>query len=154
VTTRPLFSALLLLALAGCGGGCCDEPSPDNHGYGWQFDAESRNGLRLRQAGATTRDADFLELIASSVEGCSKIEHAPPPPFVVVAPPDSLKDVGGRTQFGLYFSAPPLIVLDEARLFIAYPHETLHYLLDATTGNPDAEHHHTAFSTCVFSSPH
>jgi hypothetical protein len=129
--------------MPGCGGGGDEPQSADNHGYGWEFDAASKNGLRLRKTGATTADADLLEAIAEGVEACSGI-NAAPPPFVIVVPKDSL-----GANVGFYLPSPPLILIDESFGFgEAYAHEVLHYLLDVSTGNLDPNHQNPAFEKC------
>lgn len=138
------FAVAFFIILSGCGGGCCDpEPAAktvDNHGYGWEFDAVSKGGLRLRQSGATARDADHLEAFAVSIETCTGLD-APPPPFVIVVPRDSL----GQQRVGLYMSAPPLLLVDEGWRDVSFAHETVHYLLDWTYGIIDATHQNSAW---------
>lgn len=133
---------LVLIFLYGCGGG--DAPPSDNHGYGWHYDATGKQGLKLRKAGATDNEATSLEALAQIIENCAGID-TPPPPFVIAVPPGSL----GPNIFGRYFRDPPLVVLDEIKFDIAYPHEALHYILDAGTGDPDVDHTSSAFKTCV-----
>lgn len=137
---------LLLLLLSGCGAGGGEEHD-DNHGYGWHFDAQGTQGLRLRQAGAQPLDAQFLEAISDSVSTCSGIE-GPPPPFVIIVPAESLD---GKV-IGLFLNDPPLVLVDEAWLHIAYPHEVLHWLI-ANSGDPRTGHSHPAFQDCVFTDP-
>lgn len=143
---RLLFMTLILL-MTGCGGGGSGEGN-NNHGYGWEFDAVSTNGLKLRRPGATNRDADFLEAIAQTVERCSGVDTLPPP-FVISVPKESLGQA-----VGVYFSSPPLIVVDESWFDVAYPHEVMHYLIEVTTGNLDQTHQHPGFSNCVLTFPH
>src|SRR3954463_3642082 len=103
------FAAAFLIFMSGCGGNSDgNSAAPDNHGFGFQFDAVSKQGLKLRQAGATARDADFFEVQALGIEVCSGI-NAPPPPFVIVVPRDSL----GNKRIGLYFNSPSLLLIDE-----------------------------------------
>lgn len=147
------IAAALLIFMSGCGGNSEDgtagpSASLDNHGYGFAFDAMGKEGLKLRQPGATARDADFFEARAIGIEACSGIE-APPPPFVIVVPRDSL----GDKRIGLYFSSPPLILIDEGWVDVAFGHETLHYLLDRSTGSPDPTHQNPVFPKCVISFP-
>ena len=54
-------------------------------------------------------------------------------PFVIVVQPDTLP----KLETGLYYSGPPLIVLESDT---AFEHEVVHYLLDYATGNPDKNH--------------
>lgn len=148
---RTISICLAITLLAGCGGGSSeiDSDELDNHGYGWEFDAISANGLKLRKPGATARDADFLEAIAKVVETCVSIDAAPPP-FVIIVPKGSL----GQQLVGAYMSGPPLIVLDESWADVAYPHEVLHYLINVSTGAQDPTHQHFGFSKCVMTFPH
>ena len=144
---RPMVAAAFIF-LSGCGGGCCeqqDSASP-NHGFGFAYDAMSKDGrLKLRSPGATTGDADFYAARSVAIEVCSGITAPAPPPFVAVVPRDSI----GEKRVGLYFAGPPLILVDEGWP-MAYEHEVLHYLLDATTGDLDPTHQHEAFHRCVF----
>jgi hypothetical protein len=64
---------------------------------------------------------------------------------VIVVPRDSL----GTPNIGLYDSAPPLILLDEDWVSIAYPHEVLHFQLEFSTGDRDREHKDPRWA-CVF----
>jgi hypothetical protein len=133
----------LLFALSGCGGESSDSAA-DNHGYGFAFDAVSRQGLHLRSAGAQTRDAQDLEARASVVAiVCLGLSEPlpPPPPFVVTIPDGALPE----PHNGWYYSGPPLILLETNRVF---EHEALHYYLDVTTGNMDPTHAGAAWA-CV-----
>jgi hypothetical protein len=132
---------LLLIVLSGCGGGSTDEP--ENHGYGWQFDAVSSGGLRLRKTNATEDDANEYERLSKWSENCVGADA--PPPFVIVVPKGSLLP----SATGRYFSNPPLIVIDES-VSTSYGHELVHYLLDQSTGDPDISHASALFLKCTF----
>jgi hypothetical protein len=136
-----LLLALVLL-LAGCGGGGENAADSDNHGYGWEYDIAGQGGMRLRKNGATAQDVQMLELTLMSVARCAGVE-TPPGPFVIVIPNGGLDPVPG-----FYFSNPPLILLDEAFADHTMWHESVHYVLDYTTGDLDAEHRSTLFATC------
>jgi hypothetical protein len=134
----------LLFALSGCGGESSDSAA-DNHGYGFAFDAVSRQGLHLRSAGAQTRDAQDLEARAAVVAivclGLS--EPLPPPPPMVVFVPQGTLPTPSR---GWYYDRPPLILLEVVTA--AFEHEALHYYLDVTTGSLDPAHTSAAWA-CV-----
>jgi hypothetical protein len=131
--------ALLLLALlAGCGNYDPDAEmmSPDNHGYGWHFDAQGPLGLRLRApVQATEQQAAFYENLAASVATCINLPSLSPPPFVVIVPAATL-----APYLGHYFDNPSLIVIDEAWAVIAYEHEVIHWRLASVTGSSDPGH--------------
>lgn len=129
------FAAALLIFLSGCGNSGGNSGAPDNHGYGWQYDAAGRNGLKLRLTGAMPENAESAEDRARAVGTCSNLS-APPPPFVIVVPKGSL----GPNVVGLYLRDPPLILLDHDSGDFVYDHEALHYLLDYNFGNPDSSH--------------
>jgi len=138
-----------LIVLSGCGGnsgsngGSSPSASLDNHGYGFQYDAEGSRGLHLRWSGSSSIDAKSLEARADTIEICAGIT-APPPPFVIIVPKDSL----GPPIVGLYLSAPPLILLDQGWI-PRYEHEMLHYLLDYATGNADPDHKQPVWASCL-----
>jgi hypothetical protein len=134
----------LVFLLSGCGGGGEDAASStDNHGYGWQFNAEGEKGLRLREPGATPQTASDLERYAGTIAACAGISA--PPPFVIVVPRDSL-----APHIGWYYSNPPLIVVDEIYRDVSFAHEMVHYLLDQSTGELDADHRSPLFAACAF----
>ena len=123
----------LVLALAGCG-------VPDNHGYGWDYDARGESRLMLRYAPALQPSAlNFAE--ASSVEfyesefawmqNCSQLSA--PAPFVILVEP------GALGTGGYYYQYPSLIVLETSSLGLLR-HEIAHYLLDYNTGDLDQGH--------------
>lgn len=134
---------VLLIAMSGCGGGDSTESSPDNHGFGFAFDAVSTNGLHLRRPndpglwpGPIQTAVEFMEARFHTVEVCVGVTATPP--FVVVLAPESI----AGPAVGLYYSNPPLIVLDND---LAFEHEAVHYLLDFRNGNPDSGHADPAF---------
>ena len=131
----------LFILLSGCGGGCCDPTVTEtNHGYGWEYDAIGPQGLRLRKAGATPREAEVFETRARNVAICAGDDPMPPPPFVIFVPPGSIE--GGYA--GWYFEDPPLILLEDHILF---EHETMHYLLDRR-GDLDPGHTSPLWKSC------
>lgn len=125
---------VLSIALAACGGGSME--SPDNHGFGWGFDAQGPKGLKLRMPNATAEDARFLEMIAGNVLACMGKSDMPPPPFVVVVPPGQVPPPPGfllGSVAGIYMSNPPLIVLDADSAMIKFGDEVVHYGLNDTS---------------------
>lgn len=149
---------LLLAALAGCG----VEKIDDNHGYGWQYDAQGASGWLLRYtpsvvAGDPLSDVHQYDAAFAAVETCTGIS-APAPPFVIVLSQGSLgTDSGGGVVLGRYFRNPVLIVtaqtdqvvIDPSIPLIPFRHETIHYLLDYSTGDWDIDHRSTLFSLCT-----
>lgn len=119
-------------------------PADDNHGYGWTSNATGPRGMQLREPGATTQAASDLERYAVTVAACAGID-AQPPPFVIVVPRDSL-----YPHIGWYFSNPPLILVDEIFRDVAFAHEMVHYLLEQSTGDLDADHASPLFRLCGF----
>jgi len=143
----------LSLALAACGGD--DEkpydPASDNHGLGYQFDAQGPRGLKLRfaprfTAGDRLANPATYEQAFDELQTCSGLS-APVPPFVIIQPSGTLPDVNG-----LYYSEPPLIRIDEPG---AFRHEALHYLFEVNTGDPDSSGTHAdqAFTRCTSGTP-
>jgi hypothetical protein len=130
-------TAALLIVLSGCGGcGGSSDSEADNHGYGFAFDATSRNGLHLRRTGAQSRDAQDLEARAAVIAiVCLGLSEPlpPPPPFVIAVPDGTLSEPFN----GWYYSNPPLILLETNGVF---EHEAVHYYLEVTTGSPDPTH--------------
>jgi hypothetical protein len=137
------YLGLLLVALAGCG--LQVDPVDNNHGYGWQYDAQGPRGLKLRTPmPATEQQASFYENIASTVASCVGTNTETPPPFVIVVAAGSL-----APRVGNYYSDPQLIVIDEGWEVIAYEHEVIHWIL-----NGDPDHTSTLWqSGCVLSIP-
>lgn len=143
-----------LIALSGCSGGGDDSsgPSTDNHGYGWEYDAIGAAGMKLRKDVSlwiipADQDVVFKEARARTVTLCTGID-APVPPFVVMVPPGELHNDQRiiPDAVGVYFSNPPLIVIERDE---AMEHEVVHYLLDMRDGNPDRDHRDPAWR-CAF----
>ena len=150
---RLTVAALCLVLTACSGGGKDDDPASNNHGFGFQFDAQGPRGLKLRftprfAAGDRLANPATYEQAFDALQTCSGLS-APMPPFVIIEPSGTLPpDVNG-----LYYSSPPLIRLDEPT---AFRHEALHYLVEANTGDPDGptgNHGHEAFTRCTGGSP-
>jgi hypothetical protein len=148
------------LALTACSGGKDDsyEPASDNHGFGYQFDAQGPRGLKLRftprfAAGDPLANPATYEQAFDELQRCSGLS-APMVPFVIIHPSGTLPPSAGQPEVnGLYYSAPPLIRLDEPT---AFRHEALHYLVEANTGDPDGptgDHGHDAFTRCTSGRP-
>lgn len=139
---------VLAIALAGCGADSA-AASADNHGFGWQYDATSAHGLKLRKPGATARDADELERRAETVATCAgDVGAFAPPPFVVFVAPGEPNSARGH-----YWPSPSLIVIEDpgnAVLVAAlFEHEALHYVLDRR-GDLDAGHTSPLWASCSF----
>ena len=131
---------LALLFLAGCGGSDY-EPATDNHGHGYQFDAQGASGLKLRytpvfDASHPFSDVAFYERVFEDMQRCAGLSA--PAPFVIV--------IAQRTPAGIYYSDPPLVTIDENVLSLR--HEIIHYLLDYATGDIDAAHGSPLFAKC------
>jgi len=135
--------AMLLLCLAGCGGGAGDEGS-NNHGYGFAYDVQGATGLKLRYTPILT-SADpmsnpiFLENIFAQVETCTGMSA--PAPFVILVPPGSMgiDPDTGLTILGKTDRDPNLILIGDPDLSIPR-HEYIHYLLIVNTGDGDGKH--------------
>lgn len=152
--------ALLVALLSGCG--VHEQDQTDNHGYGWQYDAQGASGWLLRYtpsvaAGDPLSDVQQYDTAFAAVETCTGIA-APAPPFVIVLPQGSLgTDSGGGVVLGRYFRDPVLIVtaqtdqvvIDPSIPLIPFRHETIHYLLDYSTGDWDIDHHSPLFLLCT-----
>jgi len=146
-----LFTILLLV---GCGG--ADVNSDNNHGFGFEFDAQGESGMKLRSSPHNVQPTEFstveyYEGQFTELLKCTGLD-APVPPFVIL---DEVldrelfgKDPSGVTLAGWAFVDPPLIVLD-FRYGYLFKHEALHYLLDYTTGNSDPNHSSPLFSLCT-----
>lgn len=139
---------LITTLLAACGGGGerQNEP-PNNHGYGFHFDVQGASGLRLRytptlNASNAQASAAFYEDVFLNVMRCTGIS-VEMPPFVIIVPVGSLDGVTKRS--GLYFSNPPLIVVESA---VAFEHEAIHYLREKLNGDPDGAHTSPMFGNC------
>ena len=135
---------LLVVFLAGCGSS--GEDSPDNHGYGFAYDAQGASGLKLRytpvlQPGDQYTDAAWYETEFENVKQCTGIS-APPPPFVIVLPEGALVN-----HIGYHYSDPSLIVVTNFYVLVAFRHEAIHYLL-GYTGDSDPNHVSPLFTKC------
>lgn len=135
---------MVLIVLSGCGSHA-EEPrqSGDNHGFGWEYDAITQRGLRLRYKPALN-DGDFLAT-TSLYEGwfddmarCTGLRA--PMPFVIIQPLGSLDAEGVN---GRYYPAPPLIQIQSV---LAFQHEVIHYLLDLNGLDVDAAHTSSVWS--------
>ena len=155
-----LIVLALCLALTACGGGKDepDDPASDNHGFGYQFDAQGPRGLKLRftprfAPGDPLANPATYEQAFDELQRCSGLS-APMVPFVIIHPSGTLPPSAGQPEVnGLYYSSPPLVRLDEPE---AFRHEALHYLVEANTGDPDGptgNHGHDAFTRCTSGRP-
>lgn len=128
---------LILLLLAGCGGG-----PDDNHGYGFAYDVQGASGLRLRFNPAEPVDqrtpVEIFENTYMEVQKCAGLTA--PAPMVIVVPEGTFGYSGGH-----YYSDPPLVVVTALFMF---KHEVIHYLLDHNTGNLDPDHLSPLFTKC------
>jgi len=142
------------LVLTACGGAPDEEepndPAEDNHGFGYQFDAQGPRGLKLRYeprfaAGDALADPAGYERAFDEVQRCMGLT-GPVPPFVIIEPSGTLPPTPPEAIVnGLYYSNPPLIRLDEIE---AFRHEAVHYLLELNTGDPDGPHRDERFTRC------
>lgn len=150
----------LCLVLTACGGDGEKpyEPADDNHGFGYEFNAQGPRGLKLRfspryAAGERLANPATYEQAFDELQQCSGLS-GPMPPFVIIHPSGTLPPLPGEPEVnGLYYSNPPLIRLDEPE---AFRHEALHYLVELHTGDPDGStgnHGHDAFARCTSGSP-
>ena len=144
---RHIMLAILLLIVYGCGsGGNADSPKAENHGYGFEYDAQGAIGLKLRYTPELTT-ADplsnpiFFENIFTQVQACVGVTS--PAPMVIFVHRGTLGTTpDGLTVYGEYLTAPSLVLLyaDLDKVLDIIRHEFIHYLLDVSTGNADAEH--------------
>lgn len=110
--------------------------SPDNHGFGWEYDTAGPRGLKLRWfAGVPPEVAAGFEVGAERVLSCMGVD-APVPHFVIITKADNFE--AGKT--GFYFPDPPLILLNDSAGSSAYWHEVVHYGLDYSTGDIGMNH--------------
>jgi hypothetical protein len=140
---KMIKTLFLVLLLAGCGSGGDNSLRVENHGYGFEFDAQGTTGLRLRSSGSAFSDVTYYEATFAEVKTCAGIEA--PAPFVI------LTSLDGPT--GVYYSAPSLILLDMKHLSTEnsslFKHEVVHYLLDHSTGDADPNHTSALFAKCT-----
>lgn len=134
---------LLILLLAGCGGGNETMQAVDNnnHGYGFQFDVQGAAGLKLRGG----PDASVFENDFAATQQCAGLNA--PDPFVILIPKDTLgtDPATGLPYIGRYLNKPSLILLEPKG---SMQHESIHYLLDVNTGDLDPGHLSPLFKKC------
>lgn len=152
---------IVLSLLIGCGGG--NAPPPDNHGYGFAFDAASPiSGLRVRYANDQQPRVDTLDVLYAGVAQCMAVTPAPPGPLVLLITDARLKgpsdgftflDTGTVvvdaqiTTFDWTSTNPSII---HAKAF-QLKHEFVHYLL-SVTGFPvdrNVAHDSPFFDSCT-----
>lgn len=165
VTMKGFLLTMVAVSLIACGRS--DQQNPDtnannliaeNYGYGFQFDAITPSGLRLRyapgvpsvlplndaQTRAALMDSDF-----SDAEACTHLNG--PPPLIIVIPDAGSPD----TVNGITYNDTNTIVIEDTATMPAFEwvlrHEFIHALL-AANGFPDdqnAAHNSPLFTTCA-----
>ena len=144
---RPGLLAACLLVSA------CHNDRDDNHGFGFHFDEQAANGLRLRHQPDVIEPIRLATLvdIYDQTQACTGI--AAPGPFVIVVAErvDAHGRPGGPST-GLIFYDPPLILIVQG---FTWPpsvrHEFVHYLLDriGTSRASQTAHDSPFFVDCV-----
>lgn len=133
----------LAALLFGCAGP--DDPSADNHGYGWEYDAIGPTGLRVQYADdlPDSLRAPLADLESAWVDtaACVGIEPAPPGPLVVLVP-DAFTCGAAYPAIGCTYLDTRTIVVAAHRLTFALRHEYVHVLLERT------DHHSYLFDAC------
>jgi len=153
------FALLMLCALASCG----VSPEWDNHGYGWEHDAVSSNGIkvswsRAAQSGNWADELlmhpEFYERTWQRMKDCTGMDGPTDGMYIVLMPADYIKRRYGPNIGGKYYSDPPLIVAGETAFLVR--HEIGHHFLLHTTGDSDHNHVTAMFQTpngCTFTVP-
>ncbi len=127
-----LFSGLVALSALVTGCGANNETQPDNHGFGWYFEAQAANGLILRNEAGVVDPVSVAVIvdIYDQTRACTGLNA--PGPFVIVVPGpvDETGRPGGQS-LGLTFYQPPLILIAQGPIWVQVAqHEFVHYLLD------------------------
>ena len=145
---RPLLLAACLL-LSACG----SDRDDDNHGFGFQFDEQAANGIRLRHQPDVVDPIRLATLadIYDQTQACTGIS-APGPFVIVVAERVDARGRPGGASTGLIFYDPPLILVVQG---FTWPpsarHEFVHYLLDriGTSRASQTAHDSPFFVDCI-----
>jgi len=144
---RGILALPLLLA-------ACGQPvDGDNHGWGWQHDAQAADGLRVRYADDSTPRVDDIDAVYQAVAACMSVP-LPHGPLLIFAPGIlATTDVAG-----IGFLDTGTFVIDSSCIDLAAPggqftlrHELVHYLLDQIGFPRDRNQAHDSpyFSACV-----
>ncbi len=149
---RILILAVFGLAVAGCGTDL-EESGSDNHGFGWAFEAQTANGLTLRNEPEVVEPVrfDVLADIYEQTQACTGISAPGPFVIVVAEPVDEFGQPGGQS-LGLTFYGPPLILLAQGATWTGIAqHEFVHHLLDQAGFPRERNHAHDSplFTDCV-----
>lgn len=145
----------LSFALAACGGGSME--SPDNHGFGWEFDIRGASGLKLRYSPHLAPDSPFAnpayyEQLIAEVDACAGLSA--PTTYVILVNNLQTMELGDAAARG--FSHPPVIAMDfrVASSGVVTKHERLHQLLTHNriiipNGNVFHDHDSHLFGLCI-----
>lgn len=141
-----MFALILYMILVGCG-----QDSGNNHGYGWHFDEIGESGLRIRYSDSqlladVLKNVSFFERNFQHVVSCTGIT-APGPLIVVV---DELYVNG--TRYGGWVHFDTNLVLIEYTSMLRLNHEFVHYLLNVSgfDANANSRHQSDLFEKCGF----
>jgi hypothetical protein len=136
---------------AGCG--VEEQSNSDNHGFGWEYQAQAANDLKLRNEPDVVEPIplDVLADIYDQTQACTGISAQGPFVIVVSQPVDDQGRPGGQSP-GLTFYEPPLILIMQGATWVGIAqHEFVHYLLEQN-GFPlerNDAHDSPFFSDCV-----
>lgn len=143
-----MCSIFFFLSLFGCGAQSSDKLD-DNHGYGFQHDAQGTGGLQLRyspilSADDPRSDPALYETTYKEVQACTGLQYQQPPFIIIIT---GFAPANGVLDMGRYYS-PNLIVIGVDFIATAPSHEMVHYLLDRVTGDRDFAHASPLFLKC------
>lgn len=153
----PSCSLIAACLLSGCG--MWVEPvGVVNHGYGYEYDAISAHGLKLRYtpllaANDPRANASLYQRAYDAVELCTLLSA--PPPMTIIVQHGTVKNEFGDPVYGQYEMptpadpAPLILVTYTDWLLWAFMHESIHHLLLVNTGDADHDHASAFFMTCA-----
>jgi hypothetical protein len=145
--------ALIVVCVVAAGCAVEEKSNNDNHGFGWEAEAQATNGLTLRNEADVVEPVPLAVLadIYDQTQACTGIS-APGPFVVVVAKPvDESGHPGGQLP-GLTFYDPPLVLITQGATWTGIAqHEFVHHLLNHAGFARERNHAHDSplFTDCV-----